>query len=87
VPGSGDSRNPCPHEACTASSWAGRASQGWREVNRGEHESIPAELMKWVWAAGKKLPGLIHRRGREGTAYFSNYESGKNNKSSDYQIN
>ena len=58
-----------------------------RKVNRGEHESVPAELMKWVWAAGKKLPGLIHRRGREGTAYFSNYESGKNNKSSDYQIN
>ena len=24
------------------------------KVNRGEHESVPAELMKWVWAAARK---------------------------------
>lgn len=40
-----------------------------RKVNRGEHESVPAELMKWVWAAGKKLPGLVRRRSAEGEAY------------------
>jgi GH24 family phage-related lysozyme (muramidase) len=37
-----------------------------RRVNRGEHESVPAELLKWVWAAGKKLPGLVRRRQAEG---------------------
>lgn len=40
-----------------------------RKVNRGEHESVPAELLKWVWAAGKRLPGLIRRRRAEGSAY------------------
>ena len=40
-----------------------------RKVNRGEHESVPAELMKWVWAAGKRLPGLIRRRKTEALHY------------------
>lgn len=40
-----------------------------RKVNRGEHEGIPSELMKWVWAAGKKLPGLVRRRKAEALAY------------------
>ncbi|HCB1867269.1 TPA: lysozyme [Citrobacter freundii] len=40
-----------------------------RKVNRGEHESVPAELMKWVWAAGKRLPGLVRRRRSEALAY------------------
>lgn len=40
-----------------------------RKVNRGEHESVPSELMKWVWAARKKLPGLVRRRQAEGGAY------------------
>jgi GH24 family phage-related lysozyme (muramidase) len=42
-----------------------------RKVNRGEHEGVPAELMKWVWAAGKKLPGLVRRWQAEGVAYAS----------------
>ena len=42
-----------------------------RKVNRGEHKGVPAELMKWVWAAGKKLPGLVRRRQAEGVAYAS----------------
>ncbi len=41
------------------------------KVNRGEHEGVPAELMKWVWAAGKRLPGLIRRRRAEALAYSS----------------
>ena len=41
------------------------------KANRGEHESVPAELMKWVWAAGKKLPGLVLRRLAEGSTYAS----------------
>lgn len=42
-----------------------------RKVNRGEHESILAELMKWVWAAGKRLPGLVRRRQIEALHYGS----------------
>ena len=42
-----------------------------RKVNRGEHESVPAELMKWVLAAGKRLPGLVRRRLAEGSTYAS----------------
>ena len=44
-----------------------------RKVNRGEHEGIPAELMKWVWAAGKKVSGLIRRREIEGALYKSGF--------------
>ena len=40
-----------------------------RKVNRGEHEGVPEELMKWVWAAGKRLAGLVRRRGAEALAY------------------
>ena len=40
-----------------------------RKVNRGEHEGIPSELMKWVLAAGKRLPGLVRRRQEEGASY------------------
>lgn len=40
-----------------------------RKVNRGEHEGIPAELMKWVWATGRKLPGLVRRKRAEVLAY------------------
>ena len=42
-----------------------------RMVNSGEHESVPTELMKWVWAAGKRLPGLVRRRSAEASAYYS----------------
>ncbi len=40
-----------------------------RKANRGEHESVPAELMKWVWAAGKRLPGLVLRKKTEVSVY------------------
>jgi GH24 family phage-related lysozyme (muramidase) len=36
-----------------------------RKLNRGDYESIPAELMKWVWAGGRKLKGLVVRRRSE----------------------
>lgn len=42
-----------------------------RKVNRGEHQAVPAEFMKWVWAAGKRLPGLVRRRRAEAFAYSS----------------
>lgn len=40
-----------------------------RKLNRGEHDSVSAELMKWVWAGGQKLIGLVRRRKAEGFAY------------------
>lgn len=40
-------------------------------MNRGEHKSVPAELIKWVWSAGKRLPGLVRRRNAETLAYSS----------------
>ena len=36
-----------------------------RKVNREEHDDVPAELMKWVWAGGRKLKGLVKRRKAE----------------------
>ena len=40
-----------------------------RTVNREEHADVPAELMKWVWAGGRKLKGLVKRRKAEGLLY------------------
>lgn len=41
-----------------------------RKVNRQEHEDVPAEFLKWVWAGGKKLNGLIRRREAEINLYL-----------------
>lgn len=51
-----------------------RSTLRWK-VNLGEHESVPAELMKWVWAARKRLPGLLSRRRLEGQRYSGNFNS------------
>jgi lysozyme len=40
-----------------------------RKVNREEHDDVPAELMKWVWAGGSKLKGLVKRRKAEVLIY------------------
>jgi lysozyme len=40
-----------------------------RKVNRGDHAAVPAELRKWVWAGGRRLEGLIQRRGAEIVRY------------------
>lgn len=40
-----------------------------QKINRGEHKAVPAELMKWIWAGGRKLPGLVARRAAEGAMY------------------
>ena len=33
-----------------------------RKLNRGEYALVPRELMKWVYAGGRKLRGLVRRR-------------------------
>jgi lysozyme len=40
-----------------------------RKVNRQEHEQVPAEFMLWVYANGRKIPGLIRRRASEAELY------------------
>ncbi len=40
-----------------------------RKVNREEHEEVPRELMRWIFAGGRKLNGLIRRRQAEGLMY------------------
>ena len=42
-----------------------------RKVNRNEHQAAPAEFMRWVWAGGRQLPGLIKRRYAEAKLYTS----------------
>jgi len=40
-----------------------------RKVNREEHADVPPEFMRWVWAGGKKLKGLVRRRAAEAALY------------------
>lgn len=40
-----------------------------RKINRSEHGEVPQELQKWVWAGGRKLRGLVHRRVAEAALY------------------
>ncbi len=42
-----------------------------RKVNREEHEQVPREFMRWVWADGRRLQGLIKRRAAEAANYSS----------------
>lgn len=40
-----------------------------KKVNREEHDDVPPELLKWVNAGGRKLPGLVRRRQAEAERY------------------
>ena len=40
-----------------------------RNVNREEHDAVPHEFRRWVWAGGRKLKGLIRRREAEAGLY------------------
>ena len=40
-----------------------------RKVNREEHSAVPAEFMKWIWAGGRRLKGLVQRREAEARLY------------------
>lgn len=42
-----------------------------RKVNRQAQSEVPEQFMRWVWAGGKKLPGLIKRRATEANIYLS----------------
>lgn len=40
-----------------------------RKVNRREHDEVPAQFRRWVWANGRKLKGLQRRRNSESLLY------------------
>jgi lysozyme len=40
-----------------------------RKVNRLAHAEVPEQLMRWVWAGGRKLRGLRKRRRAESILY------------------
>ncbi|PCH98286.1 MAG: muraminidase [Alphaproteobacteria bacterium] len=40
-----------------------------RVINRQNHSKVPNQLMRWVWAGGRKLKGLARRREAESIFY------------------
>lgn len=40
-----------------------------RKVNRQAHAEVPGQLLRWVWAGGRRLNGLIRRRKAEALQY------------------
>tara|TARA_R110000823_G_scaffold203424_1_gene334325 strand:- start:9349 stop:9816 length:468 start_codon:yes stop_codon:yes gene_type:complete len=48
-----------------------------RKVNRAEHDEVPDQLIRWVWAGGKKLKGLVRRRKQEARLYSGITMSGQ----------
>ncbi len=42
-----------------------------RVLNRGDYEAVPAQLMRYVWAGGKRLRGLVLRRAAEAALFQS----------------
>lgn len=40
-----------------------------RKVNRQAHSEVPEQLIRWVWAGGRKLNGLRKRRSAESILY------------------
>lgn len=43
-------------------------------LNKGDYDSVPCQMMRWVYAAGKKLNGLVNRRKAE-AQLFNNGKS------------
>lgn len=41
-----------------------------RKINREEHAEVPEQFMRWVWAGGRKLKGLVRRRQEEVNQYI-----------------
>lgn len=42
-----------------------------RVINRGDLTAVPAQLMRWVFARGVKLPGLVKRRKAEAALWVA----------------
>lgn len=42
-----------------------------QKVNRSEHQDVPKEIKRWIYAGGKILYGLVKRREIEANMYVS----------------
>ena len=40
-----------------------------RKVNREEHDEVPVQLLRWIYAGGRRLRGLMRRRKAEAALY------------------
>jgi len=40
-----------------------------RVLNGGDYDAAPAQIIRFVWAGGRKLPGLMRRRAAEAGLY------------------
>lgn len=40
-----------------------------RKLNRGNYNAVPVEMMRWVFAGGRRLKGLVNRRKEEGSLF------------------
>jgi lysozyme len=40
-----------------------------QKINRGEHELAEKEFLRWIYAGGKILQGLVNRRQAEAVLY------------------
>jgi lysozyme len=40
------------------------------KINRREYEEAASQFMRWVWAGGKKLEGLVRRRKAESEMFL-----------------
>jgi lysozyme len=40
-----------------------------QKLNRRDYDAIPGELLRWVYAGGRTLPGLVRRRQAEGEMF------------------
>jgi lysozyme len=43
------------------------------KINRGEHEAVVKEFIRWIYARGRILPGLVKRRFTESKIYMYGY--------------
>jgi lysozyme len=50
-----------------------RRSALLERLNHGHHESVPAQLRRWVTASGRTLPGLVARRDAEARLFTTGY--------------
>jgi len=44
-----------------------------RKVDRQAHSEVPEQFLRWVWAGGWRLPGLVRRRTAEVVSYRNLY--------------
>lgn len=47
-----------------------RKSTLLKVVNAGQHDKVANQLLRYVWAGGKEVPGLVNRRNREIELYY-----------------